>query len=250
VATAAAEGARREGSTDAAGEPTVFAVVGASAGGVGALMELVRGLPAEFSGALFIVLHSAPEAPARLAAILARGSALPVAHAMDGETVEAGRVYVAAPDRHLILRRGHVHLSRGPRENGSRPAIDPLFRSAARVHGSRTVGVVLTGTLDDGTAGLLAVEAAGGVTVVQDPEEAPFPDMPRNALTYVRVDHVLPLADIPRVLIELAARTSVAPPAAREEGRAVGRKPRRPTTGPGSAAPSARGRSGTCRSES
>lgn len=191
--------------------PAVVVVVGASAGGVGTLLELTQGLPGDFAGAVCIVLHSAPEAPARLPLVLSRRSRLPVAHAVDGEAIGAGRVYVAPPDRHLIVRPGHLHLSRGPRENGTRPAIDPLFRSAAASYGARSVGVVLTGTLDDGTAGLLAIEQAGGATLVQDPEDAAFPDMPRNALAYVRVTRVLPVADIPAALAELAAAAEAAP---------------------------------------
>jgi two-component system chemotaxis response regulator CheB len=192
-------------------EPTIIAVVGASAGGVSALTTLLNRIPGDFRGALFIVLHSAPESPARLPAILARKSALEVAHPRDGEPIRAGRVYVAPPNRHLVVRPGHVHLSTGPRENGSRPSIDALFRSAALEYGPRTVGVVLTGTLDDGTAGLLAIEEAGGVTVVQDPDEAAFPEMPENAATYVTVSHMLPLAGIAKLLTELSASSEVSP---------------------------------------
>jgi two-component system chemotaxis response regulator CheB len=189
-------------------EPTIIAVVGASAGGVAALSELVQGIPANFAGSIFVVLHSAPESPARLPAILARNTELPVAHARDGEPIRAGRVYVAPPNRHLVLRPGHVHLNSGPRENGSRPAIDALFRSAALEYGARAVGVVLTGTLDDGTAGLLAIAEAGGVTIVQDPDEAAFPEMPTNAATYVDVSHMLPLSGISRLLTRLSANAA------------------------------------------
>ena len=190
-------------------EPSLIVVIGASAGGVSALRELVKGLLRDFDGALFIVLHSAPESPGRLPLILSRSTELHVAHAADGDPIEPGRVYVAPPDRHLVVSRGHVHLTNGPRENGARPAVDPLFRSAAAEYGARAVGVVLSGTLDDGTAGLLAIEHAGGVTVVQDPDEALFPDMPLNATRFVNVHHVLPIEKISGLLRELNANPPV-----------------------------------------
>jgi two-component system chemotaxis response regulator CheB len=121
-----------------------------------------------------------------------------------GEAITPGRIYVAPPDHHLLVRNGYVELTRGPRENSSRPALDPLFRSAARAYGPRVVGVVLSGALGDGSVGLMAIAARGGVTVVQDPEEALFEGMPRTALRYVRVEHVLPVRQIPALLGRLA----------------------------------------------
>jgi two-component system, chemotaxis family, protein-glutamate methylesterase/glutaminase len=151
-----------------------------------------------------VVLHIPPEGPSLLPEILDRCSQLLAVHAVDGEPIRHGRIYVAPPDYHLLLQNGHVQLSHGPRENRSRPAIDPLFRSAARVYRKRVVGVVLTGMLNDGTAGLLAVRHAGGVAVVQDPADALIPAMPQAAMNIAGADHVLPLADIVPLLVKLA----------------------------------------------
>src|SRR3954471_4714542 len=159
-------------------------VVGASAGGVEALSELFAGLPAELPAAVFVVLHVAPGGTSVLPQLLGRRTSLPVGAARDDEPVERGRVYVAPPDHHLILSGGRVTLTRGPRENGLGPAIAPLFRSAARAYGARVVGVVLSGALDDGTAGLKMITDAGGAGLVQDPADALYPSMPRHALEY------------------------------------------------------------------
>src|SRR5262245_55839289 len=137
-------------------------VVGASAGGVEALSRLVAGLPADLPAAVFVVLHIPAGTPSLLADILSRDGLLPASQARDGEPIRTGRIYVAPPDFHMQLRDGHVELKRGPRENHVRPAIDPLFRSAARSHGRRVIAVVLTGHLYDGTAGLMAVRSTGG----------------------------------------------------------------------------------------
>jgi two-component system chemotaxis response regulator CheB len=179
-------------------------VVGASAGGVEALTTLVRGLPEDLPAALFVVLHIPPYIESHLAAILNHRGPLPATDAVHGAAIAPGHIYVAPPDHHLLVRDGHVELTRGPRENSSRPAVDPLFRSAARAYGPRVVGIVLSGALGDGSAGLMAIAARGGVTVVQDPQEALFEGMPRTALKYVRVDHVLPVRQIPALLGRLA----------------------------------------------
>jgi two-component system, chemotaxis family, protein-glutamate methylesterase/glutaminase len=181
-------------------------VVGTSIGGVEALTRLVRGLPADLPAALFVVSHVPPEGTSILPEILRREGPLPAAHAQDGEPVQHGRVYVAPPDRHLLLQDDRVRLPRGPRENHFRPAVDPLFRSAARTYGARVVGVVLTGALYDGAAGLLAVRAAGGVAVVQDPADAFSDAMPKAALEIAGADHVLPAAAIGPLLADLARR--------------------------------------------
>ena len=190
-------------------------VVGASAGGVEALTNLVAALPADLPASLFVVLHVPATGTSTLPDILSRSGPLPASHAKDGEPIEQGRVYVAPPDHHLLLRDDHVHLARGPRENGHRPAVDPLFRSAAWEHSTRVVGVVLSGALDDGTAGLLAIKARGGVAVVQQPEDALYAGMPNNAIEHVEVDHVLPAAAIAGMLARLAAEPASAPRAAR-----------------------------------
>jgi two-component system chemotaxis response regulator CheB len=181
-------------------------VIGASAGGVSALTDLVARLPADLPAAVFVVLHVPPYAVSRLPEILGRAGRLSARHARDGDVIRPGRILVAPPDRHLVLRAGRVGLTRGPRENHSRPAIDPLFRSAARAYGPRVVGVVLSGALYDGSAGLLAVAARGGATVVQDPEEAAVAGMPRSALELVDVEHVLPAREIGPLLERLARR--------------------------------------------
>ncbi|HEX5727292.1 MAG TPA: chemotaxis protein CheB [Longimicrobiaceae bacterium] len=179
-------------------------VLGASAGGVEALAELVEGLPPDFPGSLFIVVHFPAYASSSLPNILSRRGPLRAVHPADGEEIRPGVIYVAPPDHHLLVKPGQVRLARGPRENGHRPAIDPLFRTAARAYGPRVVGVVLTGNLDDGTAGLSAVHRMGGVAVVQAPDDAQHPGMPSSALANVPVDHVLPLRGIAPLLVRLA----------------------------------------------
>jgi two-component system, chemotaxis family, protein-glutamate methylesterase/glutaminase len=177
-----------------------IAVVGASAGGVEALRRLVAGIPEDHGGAIFVVLHVSSGSSSVLGDILDRAGPLPAATARHGEPVAGGRIYVAPPDRHLVLADGLVALSREPRENGHRPAIDPLFRSAARAFGRSVTGVMLSGTGDDGTAGLQAVVAAGGRALVQDPRDALYRDMPESALRHVEVDAVEPVGAIGALL--------------------------------------------------
>ena len=179
-------------------------VVGASGGGVEALQTLVAGLPAHYPGTVFVVLHMPADAPSVLASILDRAGPLPARAAVDGGAFQHGEIWVAPPDRHLVLEMGRMRLAAGPRENRHRPAIDVLFRSAAVVYGPRVTGVVLTGSLDDGAAGLWAIKMRGGAAIVQDPADALYPEMPRTALDVVDVDHCLPLASIPAQLVRLA----------------------------------------------
>src|SRR5688500_13070138 len=153
-------------------------VIGASSGGLEVLKGLLGGLPAGLPASVFVVLHMAAHHPSRLPELLSRVCPLPVAHAVDGEPIVPGRVYVAPPDNHLLLMPDQVRLTNGPKENRARPAVDALFRSAAQAFGPRVVGVVLTGQLDDGTAGLWAIKDRGGLAAVQDPEEASAPSMP------------------------------------------------------------------------
>lgn len=181
-------------------------VVGASMGGLEALRVLLPGLPRDIPAALFVVWHISAESLGLLPDLLREASLLPIANAQDGEPIQHGHLYVAPPDQHLLLERGHVRLTRGPKENRFRPAADPLFRSAAAAYGPRVVGVVLSGGLDDGTAGLWTVKDRGGVTVVQDPLDAIEPSMPRSALRQVGVDHVLPAPAIGPLLGALAQR--------------------------------------------
>ena len=178
-------------------------VVGASAGGLQYLQLLVRGLPADLPAAVLIVQHIG--ARSYLAEILDRDSRLKVEPAISGKPIEHGRVYVAVPGTHLLVHDSHLLLRRGPRENMVRPAIDPLFRTAACSYGARVIGVILSGALNDGTAGLRAIKRCGGIAVVQDPDEAPFPDMPASALLHVEIDHRCPVAKMGALFARLAA---------------------------------------------
>jgi two-component system chemotaxis response regulator CheB len=181
-------------------------VVGASTGGVEALQQLVELLPEDYPGAVFIVMHTGPGSI--LPEILSRAGKIPAVSAENNMPYEGNRIYVAPPDRHLLINDGVMQLKAGPRENGSRPSIDPLFRSAARTHRERVVGVILTGKLDDGAAGLYAVKARGGLAIVQDPTEAAAPDMPLNAMRHLAVDHCLPLIGIAALLSKIASGES------------------------------------------
>jgi len=187
--------------------------IGASTGGIDALSRLVQGLPADLPAALFVVQHMDRSSPGHLPDILDRVGPLRAAAAVEGEPILSGRIYVARPDLHLLVKPGRIHLARTARENRARPAVDPLFRSAARSYGRAVVGVVLTGALDDGTGGLLAIKARGGVAIVQDPADAVCADMPRSALRQVAVDHCLPLAGIPPLLARLVGPGSDFPAA-------------------------------------
>jgi two-component system chemotaxis response regulator CheB len=180
-------------------------VIGTSAGGLKALSAVVSELPADIGAAIFVVQHLAPDRESLLPKLLGDISDLPVTHAIDGATFETGHIYVALPDHHLLVKEDTLRVLRGPQENRFRPSIDALFRSAALAHGSRVIGVVLTGYLDDGTVGLQAIKKRGGTTVVQDPAEAEHPSMPRSALRYVKVDHIVPIAEAGALLIRLVA---------------------------------------------
>ena len=188
-------------------------VVGASAGGVEALISIVGGVPSDLPAALFVVLHMRPGTPSGLPDLLSRSGKLRASPAEHLQPIQHGHIYVAPPDRHLVIVSGSVHVTAGPRENGHRPAIDPLFRTAARSYGRRVVGVVLSGVLDDGTAGLAAVKQHGGLAIVQDPDDALFPSMPRSAMDHVAVDHVLPAKEIGALLAELVGQPEEAPTA-------------------------------------
>jgi two-component system, chemotaxis family, protein-glutamate methylesterase/glutaminase len=187
-------------------------VIGASAGGIDALRELVASLPAEFPAPIAVVLHTSPHSPGVLHDILMRSGPLPAVSPRSGERLRPGRIYVAPPDFHLLIEPGVVRLTKGPRENRFRPAIDPLFRSAAQVYGPNAIGVILTGSLGDGTAGLWAIKRLGGMAVVQDPEDALFPSMPQNAIRHVQADYVVPLHEIATLLVSLVTTARVAEP--------------------------------------
>lgn len=177
-------------------------VIGASAGGIEALKTLTESLPRDFSAAVFIVLHIPADSPNLLPLVFGK-SKLPVRSAVDRQEIEPGQIYVAPADHHLLLHGRYIELSRGPKENRHRPSIDPLFRSAAREHGNRVIGVVLSGMLDDGSAGVTAIRRAGGVCVAQDPREAFCPSMPQCAIDTGAVEYVVPLAQMPALFTKL-----------------------------------------------
>lgn len=179
-------------------------VIGASAGGVQALLTLVKQLPHDLPAAVFIVLHVPADPPSLLPSILSRESLLPVVHAINNERIVLGQVYIAPPDQHLLIDQRHIKLVHGPKENLHRPSIDSLFRSAARWAGPRTIGVVLTGARDDGTAGMRAIQQRGGITIVQDPTEAAFSSMPMSVMQDIKVDYSVPLNEIAPLLDRLA----------------------------------------------
>jgi two-component system, chemotaxis family, protein-glutamate methylesterase/glutaminase len=189
-------------------------VIGASEGGVDAIRSLAAALPANFPAAIFVVLHIGAN-KSQLPALLNLSGPLPASHAKDGEPINSGRIYVAPPDHHLVIERGHMRLTRGPRENWARPAIDPLFRSAAAAYGADVVGIVLTGGLNDGTAGLLEIKRCGGTAIVQDPDDAANPSMPRSAWQHVEVDDRTPLSGLPALLTALVGKRARA---ARKDG--------------------------------
>jgi two-component system chemotaxis response regulator CheB len=180
-------------------------VIGASAGGVEALKEVVSRLPADLPAAVCVVLHIAPTSPSALAGILSRAGELPCVAAVDGAPLADGQVLVAPPDHHLLVDDGRARLGAGPRENGHRPAVDVLFRSAAHARRSRVIGVILSGTRDDGSAGLAAIKAHDGVAVVQDPGDALYDGMPSSAIAHVVVDAVAP-ADLVAATIAALVR--------------------------------------------
>jgi two-component system, chemotaxis family, protein-glutamate methylesterase/glutaminase len=188
---------------------TDIIVIGASAGGVEALAQVVSELKPDFPAALFVTIHLTPKSISHLPEILNRSGPLPASHPMDGSPIENGQIYVAPPDQHLLVYQDRIQLSSGPKENRQRPAVDVLFRSAALAYGPRVIGVVLTGALDDGSTGLWEIKQHGGKTIVQDPRDALFPDMPRNALKQVPIDYVMPLRGLASLLTDLVGQPVV-----------------------------------------
>jgi len=186
-------------------------VIGASAGGVEALVKIASGLDPSVEAAVVVVLHLPATGNSVLPDILRRAGSLPVVSATNGHPLEPGCILVAPPDHHVLVQDGKIVLDRGPRVNGSRPAADPLFRSAARAGASRVIGVVLSGALDDGVAGLRAIKDAGGVAVVQDPNDAVTSSMPATALAHVPVDHVVPADALAQLLLRLVREVRARP---------------------------------------
>lgn len=179
-------------------------VIGGSAGGIDVLRLIVRQLEADLPASVLIVIHRGVHGPNLLAPILEAEGALPAVIAEERQPLEHGRIYVAPNDRHLLIAHNHIHVRRGPRENRARPAVDPLFRSAAVCCSTRVIGVVLSGMLDDGSSGLLAIKRCGGLAVVQDPADATYPEMPRSAVRHVAVDYVSTAAELGALLNSLA----------------------------------------------
>ena len=171
-------------------------VIGGSAGALDALQQIVSKLPDDLKASVFVVIHLSPSRESQLPQILTRDGRMPAGHAEQGQEIKQSRIYIAPPDLHLLLSNRHMDVVHGPKENRVRPAIDPLFRSAALNYGPRVIGVVLSGALDDGTAGLRAIKQTGGMAIVQDPEDASYPPMPQSAILNNPVDHVVPAAEI------------------------------------------------------
>ena len=184
-------------------------VIGASAGGVEAIKDLVQNLPPDLPAAIFVVLHLSPDARSLLPEIINRRSTLQAVQAKNGQAFLPGRIYVAPPDYHMELSDGAVgtiELNRGPRVNSTRPAIDLLFQSAARSYGRRVIGVLLTGYLADGSIGMAVIKSRGGIAVVQDPNEALASSMPLSAIARAKVDYILPIKEIPEKLLKLTTQ--------------------------------------------
>jgi len=179
-------------------------VMGASTGGFEAFKKIIAGLPSDFNASIFIVWHMSPDVLGILPDVLNRVNDIYAAHAYDNEEIKPNRIYVARADHHLIIDRGKVRVTHGPKENRFRPAVDPLFRSAAYTYGNRVIGVILSGALDDGTAGLWSVRHYGGIAIVQDPRDAEVASMPANAMRQVEVDYVVPVSELADLLGRLS----------------------------------------------
>lgn len=180
-------------------------VIGASAGGFEAIKKIVKDLPSDFRPPIFIVWHTGADVQGVMPGVLSKINTIPVAHAIHNEMVVPNRIYIAPPDHHLLLENGYVRLAHGPKENYFRPAVDPLFRSAAYTYGSRVIGIVLSGGLDDGTAGLWRIKNNGGSTIVQDPDDAEARSMPESALREVEIDYCAPVSEIAALLTKIEA---------------------------------------------
>jgi two-component system chemotaxis response regulator CheB len=210
-------------------EPGRVVVIGGSAGGLDGVVSIAGSLPPRLNAAVFVVLHSAAKGSRILPQILARSGPLPAAYAIDGQPIQTSRIYVAPPDLHMVLTLDTIRLSHGPKENGFRPAVDPLFRSAADCFEEHAIGVVLSGGLSDGAAGLRAIKRSGGYTIVQDPDEAPFQGMPSSALEMGPVDYTLPAGEIGNAIARIV-RSGATPsrPPAEEDPPGIRIEPRPP----------------------
>src|SRR5262245_7512145 len=171
-------------------------VLGGSSGSFEVFKTIANGLPADLDASIFIVWHMSPDIPGILSQVLTRVGPIEARQAKDREPIRMGRIYVARPDHHLVIDDSHLRVARGPKENRFRPAIDPLFRSAAYTYGPRVIGVITSGALDDGTSGLWAIKQRGGITIVQDPADAEIASMPESAIQEVDVDYIVPASKI------------------------------------------------------
>jgi two-component system chemotaxis response regulator CheB len=189
--------------------PRDVIVIGGSAGAVEALTGLLGTLPPKLDAAVAVVLHRHPSFASSMARVFSRNSTLEVIEPEQGERFLPGRVYLAPADRHMTIHDGTIQLNRQPRQHHTRPAIDPLFRSAASAYGSRAIGVLLTGNLSDGVGGLIEIKSNGGLSLVQDPRQAPYPSMPQNALIYDHVDLVFQIERLGVVLGKLVQGESL-----------------------------------------
>ena len=179
-------------------------VIGASTGGFEAFKTLIKGLPPDFDASIFIVWHMSPDIRGVLPQVLNRVNSIVAAHAYHNEAIQPNRIYVAPPDHHMLVEKGKVLITHGPKENRFRPAVDPLFRSAAYAYGNKVIGIVLSGALDDGTAGLWTVKHYGGTAIVQDPMDAEVPSMPENAMREVEIDYCVGISELPGLLVRLS----------------------------------------------
>jgi two-component system chemotaxis response regulator CheB len=195
-------------------------VIGGSTGGIEALKRLVADFPPEMPAAVFVVIHTAPGSESFLPQVLSHAGPLRASLAIHGEPISNGHIYVAPPDNHILVRTGYIAVQRGPKENGHRPAVDPLFRSAAVAYGPRVIAALLSGHLDCGTAGLLSIKARGGISIVQAPSDALVQEMPRSAITHATVDHVVPVAEMGALITRLAHQP-VTPRASKESDIAL-----------------------------
>jgi two-component system, chemotaxis family, protein-glutamate methylesterase/glutaminase len=184
-------------------------VIGASAGGFEAIKELTAALPRDVDASIFIVWHMSPDVTGVLPWVINRHKKILASNAIDNEPILSNRIYVAPADHHLLLEKDVIRVTKGPKENRFRPAVDPLFRSAAYVYGARVIGIVLSGALDDGTSGLWTIKNRGGIAIVQEPNDAEVPSMPQNALAAVNVDYRVPVAEMASLIVKLAAETVI-----------------------------------------
>jgi two-component system, chemotaxis family, protein-glutamate methylesterase/glutaminase len=182
---------------------SAIVVIGGSAGSFNPIRSILADFPADFPASIFVVVHTSPAAPGYLANIFGKACKLPVQYAEDFSPIELSKVYLAPADRHLLVKTGEVRVIRGPRENHHRPAVDALFRTAARTYGSQVIGVIISGALEDGSVGCVHIKDRGGIVIVQAPEDAAHPDMPLSAISRIKADYVVKADEIASTLIRL-----------------------------------------------